>query len=80
MRKRFIALGTEHGAVRQTNMVPDAAKLTSQTDHAGQKIRSGNLLDLMTTGGGKTTLSPVLSRIRGCLSGDLPMSPIHKMQ
>ena len=58
-RKRFFALGVDHGAVRQSNMVPDASKL-SPIDYAGQKIRSGSLVDLMKSSGGKTVLSPVL--------------------
>ena len=66
--KRFVSLGNRHGGVRQSNMVPDASKLTGQTGYAGQQIRRGQLVDLMTTSGGKTVLSPVLTADSGRLT------------
>ncbi|RYE94104.1 MAG: DUF1552 domain-containing protein [Myxococcales bacterium] len=58
-RRRFIALGTEHGCIRQANMLPDASKLPDQLDYAGHKVRRGDLA--LTVSGGRASLSPVLS-------------------
>lgn len=70
-RRRFIALATEHGALRQSNMVPDAAKLGIQQEYAGHQIRCGNLADFFQIEGGVARLSPVLSASSSRLTAKL---------
>lgn len=57
--KRFIALGTQHGAVWSPRMVPPDATLTQTATYAGHEIRRGNLA--LDVAGGIASLSPVLS-------------------
>ncbi len=58
-RKRFIAIGTEHGGIWQSNMYPAEATLTQTMSYAGRTIRRGDLALGMSNG--KASLSPVLS-------------------
>lgn len=54
-RKRFIALGTDHGGIWQQSMYPADGVLSPATTYAGREIRAGAL---PTTSG---ALSPVLT-------------------
>jgi hypothetical protein len=42
-RKRFVALGTEHGGIWQSHMYPAQATLTETSSYAGHAIRRGPL-------------------------------------
>jgi hypothetical protein len=58
--KRFVCLGTPHGAVLAPNRDPaDSMAGTKMTLYPGHEIRYGRLTP--TTSGGKTSLSPVLT-------------------
>lgn len=57
--RRFIAMRTEHGAVRAANMYPSNASLTEQRAYAGHTIRRGPLS--LAVNGGNASLSPVLT-------------------
>ncbi len=58
-RKRFVAFGTNHGAIWQPNMYPADGVLTQSQQYAGHEVRRGNLsLDVSN---GIARLSPVLS-------------------
>lgn len=56
--KRFVAFGTEHGGVWQSNMYPDASTLTQTSSYAGHQIRRGALVPQIE--GDMAVLSPVL--------------------
>ncbi len=58
-RKRFIAIGTEHGGVWQSNMYPADATLTQTMSYAGRSIRRGDLALAMQNG--NASLSPVMT-------------------
>jgi hypothetical protein len=58
-RKRFVAMGTNHGAIWQQNMYPDDGVLTQTSQYAGHAVRRGNLA--LSVEGGVASLSPVLS-------------------
>lgn len=58
-RKRFVAIGTEHGGIWQSNMYPGDATLTDTSSYAGRTIRRGDLA--LDASGGTARLSPVLS-------------------
>ena len=61
--KRFIALGTQHGAVWAPRMVPPDAMLTQTATYAAHEIRRGNLV--LDVANGIAGLSPVLSADSG---------------
>ncbi|MFT3767945.1 MAG: DUF1552 domain-containing protein [Minicystis sp.] len=58
-RKRFVAIGTEHGGIWQGNMYPADATLTDTKKYAGRDVRRGKLALAMDSG--KASLSPVLT-------------------
>jgi hypothetical protein len=58
-RKRFVAFGTNHGAVWQSHMYPDPATLTATQSYAGHAVRRGGLA--LDVSGGVASLSTVLS-------------------
>src|SRR5690348_7300000 len=64
--KRFIALGTQHGAVWSQRMVPPDATLTQKATYAGHEVRRGNLV--LDVANGIAGLSPVLSADAGKLT------------
>ena len=59
VRKRFVAMGTDHGGVWQASMYPGDSILTSKAQYAGREVRSGALA--LDVSGGNASLSPVLS-------------------
>jgi hypothetical protein len=68
-KKRFIAIGTEHGGVWQEFMYPKDGTLTDKQMYAGHEIRRGKLaLDVQN---GVASLSPVLSADSGVLTASL---------
>jgi len=58
-RKRFVALGTEHGGIWQGSMYPAQATLTEATSYAGHQVRRGALE--LTSQGSDVGFSQVLS-------------------
>jgi hypothetical protein len=58
-RKRFVALGTNHGAIWQQNMYPVDGVLTQTSQYAGHAVRRGDLA--LEVSNGVARLSPVLS-------------------
>jgi hypothetical protein len=57
--KRFVAFGTNHGGIWQSQMYPNDGVLTQTADYAGRQVRRGNLpLDVSN---GIASISPVLS-------------------
>ncbi len=68
-KKRFVAIGTEHGGVWQEFMYPQDGALTEKKTYAGHEIRRGKLaLDVQN---GVASLSPVLSADSGILTASL---------
>ncbi|MBL9020647.1 MAG: DUF1552 domain-containing protein [Myxococcales bacterium] len=58
-RKRFVAMGTNHGAIWQQSMYPNEATLTQSAQYAGRAVRRGGLE--LSVANGVASLSPVLS-------------------
>lgn len=72
-RKRFVAMGTNHGAIWQQNMYPNDGVLTQTSQYAGHAVRRGNLS--LSVANGVASLSPVLSagsdRFTSALAGKM---------
>ncbi|RYE92786.1 MAG: DUF1552 domain-containing protein, partial [Myxococcales bacterium] len=77
VKKRFFALGVDHGAVRQSNLVPDMAKLTEKISYGGHEVHRGDLA--LTVEGSTARLSPVLSGNKDRLTAKLAgkMNVVH---
>jgi hypothetical protein len=58
-RKRFVAIGTNHGGIWQQSMYPDEGSLSQSAQYAGRTVRRGALA--LDVSGGVASLSPVLS-------------------
>lgn len=69
VKKRFVAIAVDHGAIRQSNMMPDASKLTETMTYAGHEIRRGDLA--LAIDGDTARLSPVLSASKDRLTPSL---------
>ncbi len=68
-RKRFVAMGTNHGAIWQPNMYPVDGSLTQTATYAGHQVRRGALA--LDVAGGVARLSPVLSASSSVLTSAL---------
>jgi len=68
-RKRFVAMGTNHGAIWQPNMYPVDGSLTQTATYAGHQVRRGALA--LDVAGGVARLSPVLSGSSSVLTSAL---------
>lgn len=68
VRRRFVAMGTEHGGIWGANMHPSAPLSQSQS-YAGHTIRRGALS--LEVDGGMARLSPVLSASSGVFTSAL---------
>jgi hypothetical protein len=64
--KRFVAFGTNHGGIWQSNMYPGDAALTDQQSYAGAARRRGALP--LEVANGRAVISPVLSADAGVLT------------